>query len=719
MKKILFFCLLFLSISSFAQLMIPLFEVPQKVEELSDDAEEQTPITFNKGEGMFFNRYYEKVNEDGGVIQAQDIWYATNGKKGWDTPYRAFRDVDGREIKILIGCTRDGERLYLLNRYFDGDSIKHRIVYKTRKGKHTWKDPIEVKIPGVDLSDQQTTLFMHSDEDVLLVSMLTKDTSSTPNEDLYLVHKKEDGSWSELIDLGPNINTKGLEFSPFLTHDKKALYFASNGHDGYGESDIFVSYREEGHWDKWSRPLNLGLPINSSAFESSFVISDSNQVYFSSDRDANNTNLYITKSTGKTKMANLGILAGQFMKEGQPIEAARFNAYDLQGAFLESVETGKDGRFIFKKLVPDDKYEIKLDPEYEENLGGSKLYLVDQNGKLMKRIVFDDNGKAIQPVANTESVEGFFMENGTPLLNTALIVQDENGFPIDTIYTNEVGKFNYSKLASDKEVFFVPRDLESDNDALDLYLVDKNGGRTKTYLGKEVAEENIYGKFSHKKLPLANTAIVVLNEDGIAIDTIYTDALGIYKYQKLKSDDTHFFSPLDQSDLNMEDLVLYEVDENGRIMKKLRFDNDSGLFAEIMEDEDALELVEVAKKELKKNTIKTVQKDDLELIVLRFGFNQAFLGSENSMKLSKVIEQLKDGSSLSITIAGHTDNVGSEEVNMRVSRKRADAVKKYFVSKGISDSSIVTVAEGESKPVKSNDTVEGRDKNRRVEISFK
>jgi outer membrane protein OmpA-like peptidoglycan-associated protein len=750
MKKLLLSCLLFLSISSFAQLEIPLFDIPQKVESLSDDAEEQTPVTFNKGEGMFFNRFYEKVDEDGGVIKAQDIWYASNGKKSWGNPYRAFRDVDGREIKILIGCTRDGERLYLLNRYFEGDSIKHRIVYKSRKGKHTWKDPIEVAIPNVDLSDQQTTLFMHSDEDVLLVSMLTKDTSAVPNEDLYLVHKKEDGTWSELIDLGPNINTKGLEFSPFLTHDKTKLYFASNGHDGFGESDIFVSYREGDGWDSWSRPLNLGLPINSSAFESSFVISDTNQVYFSSDRDDSNTNLYFTKATGKTKMANLGILAGQLMKDGEPLAAVKFNAYDLKGNFLETVETDAEGRFVFKKLVPDDKFEIKMDVAVEEDLSGSKLYLVDQDGDLKKRIVFDEEGKDLadnspkdtpetteDSTIVTEKLEGFFLEGGTPLLNTALIVQDETGFPIDTIYTNDIGKFSYSKLSTDNEVFFVPRDVAVDNDALDLYLVDDLGKRTESYLGEEAGAEDLFGKFSYNKLPLGNTAIAVLDDDGNVIDTIYTDATGFYKYRKLKSDNASYFVPLDQDNLNMEDLVLHEVNETGKTMKKLSFDSTSGLFAELTDDEDALALAEKAKLE-KENQIvekietkKKVEKVDKvepgrknemdihETIVLQFGFNQTFLGSINSSKLSTIIGQLKANENLKISITGHADNIGSDEVNNRISLKRAEAVKKYFVTKGIDSKRISASGDGETNPIASNDTEEGRDKNRRAEIKFK
>lgn len=725
-KKIILPLLFLISLAANAQLMIPLFEVPQKVEELSDNAEEQTPITFKDGEGMFFNRFYEKVNEDGGIIKAQDVWYATNGKKSWNNPYRAFRDTDGREIQILIGCTRDGERLYLLNRYFEKDSIMHRIVYKTRSGKHTWKDPVEVKIPGIDLSDQQTTLFMHSDEDVLLVSMLSKDTSSTPNEDLYLTYKKEDRTWSDLLDLGPNINTKGLEFSPFLTHDKKALYFASNGHEGFGESDIFVSYREEGRWDKWSRPLNLGLPINSSAFESSFVISDTNQVYFSSDRESSNTDMYFTKATGKTKMANLGVLAGQLFKDGKPVNAAKLSAYDLRNEFLESVETDGEGKFVFKKLVPDDMYEIKLDEAVEEDLGGSKLYLVDETGKLRKRIVFDANGEMAELASSGQELEGIFLQDGSSLLNTAIVIQDENGFPIDTVYTNEVGKFKYEKLAVDTDVFFTPRDISEEEPNLDLYTLDENGNRKTTYIGDKADVYKVFGKFAYKGLPLDNISLAVLDDNGLPLDTILTDAEGNFDYNRLSADQV-YFSPIGEYDTG--DLVLFRMDKNGKVFKKLAYDSDTGMFTEELDDYITLVDLQAKAKEEQKakkevtsssSTSSTSESkvESLDKMNLNFGFNQAFLGSDNASKLSKTIAILKAQENVNIIITGHADNVGSDEVNKKVAMKRAMSVKNYLVKKGIDAKRISVASEGESKPIASNDTEEGRAKNRRTEISF-
>ena len=69
-------------------------------------------------------------------------------------------------------------------------------------------------------------------------------------------------------------------------------------------------------------------------------------------------------------------------------------------------------------------------------------------------------------------------------------------------------------------------------------------------------------------------------------------------------------------------------------------------------------------------------------------------------------------------MAGHTDNVGSDSVNYDVSRRRADTVANYLSGKGVSRERMEVFAAGESRPIASNDTEDGRARNRRVEITL-
>ena len=90
---------------------------------------------------------------------------------------------------------------------------------------------------------------------------------------------------------------------------------------------------------------------------------------------------------------------------------------------------------------------------------------------------------------------------------------------------------------------------------------------------------------------------------------------------------------------------------------------------------------------------------------------------ESTPTLAEIGDMMKTHASLSLTIEGHTDNVGSEAANKALSEKRALAVKQYLVGKyGIASTRMKTAGFGSSKPVAPNNTAEGRQNNRRVEL---
>ena len=99
-----------------------------------------------------------------------------------------------------------------------------------------------------------------------------------------------------------------------------------------------------------------------------------------------------------------------------------------------------------------------------------------------------------------------------------------------------------------------------------------------------------------------------------------------------------------------------------------------------------------------------------------FDFDKATLKPAGKAKLDDLVGKVK-GINLEVIIAvGHTDSVGSDVYNQKLSVKRAESVKAYLVSKGIEKNRIYTEGKGEKQPVADNKTNEGRGKNRRVEI---
>lgn len=109
-------------------------------------------------------------------------------------------------------------------------------------------------------------------------------------------------------------------------------------------------------------------------------------------------------------------------------------------------------------------------------------------------------------------------------------------------------------------------------------------------------------------------------------------------------------------------------------------------------------------------------------IVLRavyFDFDKSNIRPDARPVLDEAVQLLKDEGTAAIVSEGHTDSVGSDAYNMRLSNRRADSVKRYLADHGVAASRISTEGFGESKPVATNATADGRQQNRRVELRLK
>ncbi|HLP21832.1 MAG TPA: OmpA family protein, partial [Chitinophagales bacterium] len=117
-----------------------------------------------------------------------------------------------------------------------------------------------------------------------------------------------------------------------------------------------------------------------------------------------------------------------------------------------------------------------------------------------------------------------------------------------------------------------------------------------------------------------------------------------------------------------------------------------------------------------------LEKKELETIKyafenLEFETGKDIIRSSSFPSLNSLASLLVKKPNYGLKIEGHTDNVGSDEKNMILSQKRADAVKKYLTKKGVKADYLDTYGYGETKPIATNETPQGRQKNRRVEMT--
>ena len=111
-------------------------------------------------------------------------------------------------------------------------------------------------------------------------------------------------------------------------------------------------------------------------------------------------------------------------------------------------------------------------------------------------------------------------------------------------------------------------------------------------------------------------------------------------------------------------------------------------------------------------------KDEIVLTVdeVNFAFDSAELDAASRRALDGIVDIVKAHESVTLGVIGHTDSSGPEAYNQTLSERRAAAVREYLVSRGVDGDALVASGRGESQPVASNDTREGREQNRRVEL---
>jgi OOP family OmpA-OmpF porin len=103
-------------------------------------------------------------------------------------------------------------------------------------------------------------------------------------------------------------------------------------------------------------------------------------------------------------------------------------------------------------------------------------------------------------------------------------------------------------------------------------------------------------------------------------------------------------------------------------------------------------------------------------IRVNFDFDKSSIRKADISELEKAVEFVKKYPDSKVVVAGHTDGRGTEKYNMKLSQRRADAVKKYLVDKGNKTDRITAEGKGEAEPIADNKTEKGRFENRRVEV---
>ena len=210
----------------------------------------------------------------------EDLYYSIKVNNIWGEPV-PLSNINTPENEAAHSISADGEWLVftVCNRK---ESLGSCDLFISKRKGDVWSSPKNIGEPINSTGwEAQPSLSANGNEIIFASNRI----GGHGDYDLWS-SRKVNGKWTTPINLGNQINGPGKDETPYLHPDGKTLYFSSNGHLGMGDSDLFISRKENG---KWGVPKNLGYPINTKDKEGALSVGiDGKQAYYASDRDKDN-----------------------------------------------------------------------------------------------------------------------------------------------------------------------------------------------------------------------------------------------------------------------------------------------------------------------------------------------------------------------------------------------------------------------------------------------
>ncbi len=539
---------------------------------INGEYEENSPVYDPIDKRLYFSRTLHPDNK-GGKTVGQDLWYSDFDGNAWSQPSNDLNKLNNYLNNVTIGLSKDGQRMYMIGTYIKKVSLQSGFSMTEKKEDGDWPRPETVEVDNLNIKSPFYGGYISPSEDILIISM--ESFNSMGQEDLYVSLKTANG-WGKPIWMGDSINSAGYEISPFLFEDGKTLMFASTGHGGQGDCDIFYSYRLDSSWTHWSKPVNAGKKINSHGFDA-FPFSSGETFYFSSNRNDSLSNIYSAKNTLYYKEAD--ILRLVFESFDSRAADIKIDVKDAKGELVGSFFPGSDDVFEISGLR--EKSEYTLTPSHP--MLDLKLFnpqLLNKDGAYIEQLEYNDDGTllltprlpedvAAMPVldkpAFQKGMQGVFEVDRTPISGIMLALVDADGKVYQYAQTQKKGAFTFANTPDSLDLKIqIVSDLEYIKKNGTIYYTDDQGAK----LFKSVVNEN--GEFKYQKIQAREMAqLKSLSTVDTKINTAASPSAGVFSYENLPQDGVTL-RLYDENNNLIEEVV---TNEDGEFMfTKLRAD---------------------------------------------------------------------------------------------------------------------------------------------------
>lgn len=580
MRKLLFLLFCHFGVIVYGQEFSQRYELINLGKQVNTFYHEAAPVVSPDGKTLYFfvqNHPENTFGREG----SQDIWVTRKGEDGeWSAPEHLKPPFNQNRSNQVFNVLPDGSL------FVRGGKGRDSKGFSIVSPNGSWQ---EITVKGY--ADMEKGRFNGAtiSSDARHMILYFTEVPKSIRSDLYASNLQPDGSWSQPEKL--NITDRSDMFGPFIGPDDKTLYFASDKLDPkrQGGSDIYKSTRLDDTWKNWSKPVNLGPPINTAAGDA----------YFSMDASGN---VFTSRANSRVDGGNL----------------------DLFILLPKNIQVKVKGVIYDEKTMQSITAHVGVRPKGEKEINID----VKNDG------VYDTAIPETDQVVISASADGY--------------IAKEQTIPIPLLY-------NDTTLIADIYLAPIPKKL--------------------------ILTGTVFDAKTNEPIKARINTIFKNNNSGRSLETVN----GNYE-------------------MEIEDMGWYVLNASAE-----------GYL-------NAADSVEVMNKEINP-LIKDLYLKKIEVGVtvrlknIYFDFDKTTLKPESFIELDKVVDLLKTNPSVEIEISGHTDSKGSDDYNLNLSQGRSQSVVDYLISQGIESYRLSAHGYGETNPIDTNDTEEGRANNRRVEFT--
>ncbi len=636
---------------------------------------EGAPMITPDGKTLYFfvtNHPQNKAGKDG----SQDVWFSSLKSDGkWTKALRMEGTINRSKSNQVMAVVNDGKTLIL----DDTKGKKKGLAYSDMKNG-SWSKPQSLEVEAYAKMSVGEFSGANMSNDMSVALLYFSETEGSKKSDIYVSFQTGPHSYSKPQAL--HLNTTSDEFGPFICADNKTMYFASDRKGGFGLADIYVTHRLDSTWLNWSKPKNIGKPVNTKGFDA----------YFSMDETMENaytTRAYMSRDGGSLDILALS-LCPEIKIEGtvkdfhtkEPLSGIiDVNIDNVGRVTLDCNEHGEysamlkdNGLYIFS--VHADRYHESTD---SLDLSGVKGKKTIQKHFLLK------------PVLPEVILTGHVYDKHTEEHLSAKIALKTQWFDELRVKSTSAHGF-YKKTLPNIGKYLVKITKEGYYDYTEEFTIEEESEMDAYHIERDfhliplIKDIKIAGILTNAKdNSLIQGTILFKSLSGKEVIATTTED---GTYEVVLPEPGHYeVTSFNEGFLAFTDEIEVDMPETNQPTKK----------------DIALTPIEIG--------------TTVRLNKVYFDTDKATLRSESFPELDHVVELMKNNPTLEIEISGHTDDIGSDSYNQKLSQNRANAVKKYVVSKEVSAAKIIAKGYGESQPEVANDSDENRQINRRVQFT--